>query len=537
MGKSSLLIAFLLSGTCLCHAQQWFELPTSTPVMVEKVLVTDDVNTLFLPMSFAQHQWSSVVKEKLTGKQILSISLVYTKFKTAESFDQIRLNESRLQRLRETLPELFVSDEPEWILIEQTGANSRETGRSYFHGFIIQTRAVSSEASREAELSELDDLKTALTVEPGSVDISSTGMESASGLDPDTTESPAKAGKTASYFMEESQIRTLDMPASFVGGNKALTEFLLANLDYPEADLKNGVEGTVLIGFTVSPDGSLTGIRTLNSVSPEIDKESIRVMKLSPKWNPAVDDGKEVASNYTIPIQFDADGDGRTPSAKSHKTLKTLDYVPFGKDEVVNAVLDRNQWHRMAIICDLTGSMSPYTKQLLRWFSTNINNHKVHSFTFFNDGDGMPDRKKKIGEVGGIYHTQTQDIAELIGLAKQVMRNGDGDDIPENNLEAAIEAQGKCNDCDLIMIADNFATPRDLRLVGELKSPVHVILCGASPFLNTSYLQLAYDTGGSLHTLYKDIGDMANLPNGSFIDFGVFRYRLNNGRFSKEPSP
>jgi hypothetical protein len=191
--------------------------------------------------------------------------------------------------------------------------------------------------------------------------------------------------------------------------------------------------------------------------------------------------------------------------------MKSLDYVPFGKDEVVNQVFDRNNWSKMAIVCDVTGSMSPYTKQLLRWFSKNIETDKISSFTFFNDGDGMPDKKKKIGEVGGIYHTSTKSMDTLANFIVRVMKKGDGDDTPENNLEAAIEAAARFPGCEL------------------------VILCGASPFMNTAYLQLAYETGGSVHTLYEDIGNLNGLPNGSIINFGIFQYRLNNGRFVKEP--
>lgn len=531
--KALVLLLVLSLSLSNSQAQVWKDLPSSQPVYVEQIEQSAEANTVFLNMDFAEHEWSNALTNGLNDKQVLSVSLVYTRFRTAQSFDQIALNRARLNRLIRKFPSLGESNEIDWILIEQTAANSRETGRDYFHGFVIQTRPKSTKETASAELKEIEDLLKSFS-SPEIVSSSSPLSEGRSS----STSSGKKSAEdkpTVHFIMDEMHIRTLDNPASFRGGNRGLTDFLMENLVYPKEDLKNGVEGTAMVAFTVNEKGEVEGVRNLNSISPTIDAEAIRVMKLSPLWKAAVDEGKKVPSNYTIPIQFDADGDGVAPRPVVGKTIKSLKFVPFGQDEVVQEALNRNSWQKMSIICDVTGSMSPYTKQLLRWFSKNIADQKIHSFTFFNDGDGMRDKKKRIGEVGGIYHTQTRSMEELTAFIMEVMRKGDGDDTPENNLEATIEAARNCNDCELVMIADNYATPRDLRLVEELDRPIRIILCGASPYLNTAYLQLAYSTGGSVHTLFQDITNLKGLANGSTIDFGIFRYRLNNGRFVKEP--
>lgn len=530
----ALLPLFVLSISLTnVRGQNWKDLATSQPVFVEQIEHSNDPNTAFLNMGFAKHEWSNTPTNRLDDKQVLSVSLVYTRFQTAQSFDQIALNRSRINQLIRKYPSLVESTEIDWILVEQMGAKSRESGKDYFHGFVIQTRPKSTKETASAELKEIEDLLGSFSspeVESASTPLSEDDPWSTSTAKKSTEDEP-----TVHFIMDEMHIRTLDNPASFRGGNRGLTDFLIENLVYPKEDLKNGVEGMAMVAFTVNEKGEVEGVRNLNSISPTIDAEAIRVMKLSPLWKAAVDEGKKVPSNYTIPIQFDVDGDGVAPPPVVGKTIKSLKFVPFGQDEVVQEALNRNNWQNMAIICDVTGSMSPYTKQLLRWFSKNLADQKIHSFTFFNDGDGMRDKKKKIGEVGGIYHTQTRSMAELTAFIMDVMRKGNGDDTPENNLEAAIEAAKNCSDCDLVMIADNYATPRDLRMVEELDRPIRIILCGASPYLNTAYLQLAYDTGGSVHTLFQDITNLKGLANGSTIDFGIFRYRLNNGRFVKEP--
>ncbi|MFT5279709.1 MAG: hypothetical protein ACI9P8_001348, partial [Bacteroidia bacterium] len=206
-------------------------------------------------------------------------------------------------------------------------------------------------------------------------------------------------------------------------------------------------------------------------------------------------------------------------------------FIPFGKDKTVTAVLDRNDWGKMAIVSDVTGSMSPYTSQLLAWFRANASNPNIHSFTFFNDGDEKNDNRKKIGITGGIYHTRSNGLDTVFDLITQAMNNGNGGDIPENNLEAALSAQDDCPDCDIILISDNFATPRDLKLFDQIKSPLRIIPCGAHLGLNLNYLMLAYQCNGSLHSLDGDITGFDQMKEREIVSVGSDQYQLLNGRF------
>lgn len=86
----------------------------------------------------------------------------------------------------------------------------------------------------------------------------------------------------------------------FPGGQEALVKFLSKNLRHP----KNGadISGRVILSFIVQTNGRLTDFRIMRGLSPEYDKEAIRVMKKSPKWIPAKQNGKPTAARYTIPI-------------------------------------------------------------------------------------------------------------------------------------------------------------------------------------------------------------------------------------------
>ncbi len=59
-----------------------------------------------------------------------------------------------------------------------------------------------------------------------------------------------------------------------------------------------------LVAFNVEPDGSLKKIRLLKFSDSETAAEIIRVLKLSPKWKPAMKNGKAISVEMKIPIVF-----------------------------------------------------------------------------------------------------------------------------------------------------------------------------------------------------------------------------------------
>ncbi len=84
------------------------------------------------------------------------------------------------------------------------------------------------------------------------------------------------------------------------GGLKVFQEFLSNNLHYTPK-MKSG---KVFATFTVNKDGSVTDIRIVRGLSKLNDDEVTRVLKLSPKWTPGVENGKPVAVAFTIPVNF-----------------------------------------------------------------------------------------------------------------------------------------------------------------------------------------------------------------------------------------
>jgi periplasmic protein TonB len=89
----------------------------------------------------------------------------------------------------------------------------------------------------------------------------------------------------------------------FPGGPDAWVKFLRDHLQAP-GQLEIGEKKTVMIKFLVSVDGSVTGFEVLQSGGRIYDKEVIRVLKLMPRWKPAIQNNKPVSRSFTQPVTF-----------------------------------------------------------------------------------------------------------------------------------------------------------------------------------------------------------------------------------------
>jgi protein TonB len=100
-------------------------------------------------------------------------------------------------------------------------------------------------------------------------------------------------------------IEHLDSPPGFPGGVQKFNEYIKKNFKFSKFDLDNHIVGGInFIRFVVEKDGSLTHIEPLRSSTPDTEKESIRLIKESPKWIPAMSGGKPCRVRFTVPIRY-----------------------------------------------------------------------------------------------------------------------------------------------------------------------------------------------------------------------------------------
>ena len=130
---------------------------------------------------------------------------------------------------------------------------------------------------------------------------------------PSSMEAPRKE---KSKSQKESKIfMAVDKVAEFPGGMKALMSFIKDKIIYPE-DLD--VTGRVIVRFVVETDGSIGDVSIIKSLSPELDAEAERVVKMMPRWIPGEINGKPVASYFNLPFSFKKPSE---PSANSSNSV------------------------------------------------------------------------------------------------------------------------------------------------------------------------------------------------------------------------
>jgi len=204
------------------------------------------------------------------------------------------------------------------------------------------------------------------------------------------------------------------------------------------------------------------------------------------------------------------------------------------KDSSVIKVLQRNsQWKDMLVVCDVTGSMAPYTTQILFWINSNQAIKSFKQIVFFNDDEEKSNNQLAGLDSAGIWDVETTNTKKVIKTAFTAMEMGGH---IENNLEAVCYAIKRYpeNKSNVIMIADNWENPCDMALLAYLKKeniPIRIIVCGVVDVINPIYLDIAYATGGSVHTMEGDLKEVAKIGEGKIIKFGKQRFIMTKGTF------
>ncbi len=103
---------------------------------------------------------------------------------------------------------------------------------------------------------------------------------------------------------EEVFIIVEDMPKFMGSDQNAFRTWIQQNLRYPEIAAENGISGRVFVQFAVNSKGQVVDAKVIRGVDPALDKEALRVVNSSPKWQPGKQRGKPVKVQFTFPIVF-----------------------------------------------------------------------------------------------------------------------------------------------------------------------------------------------------------------------------------------
>jgi len=92
--------------------------------------------------------------------------------------------------------------------------------------------------------------------------------------------------------------------ASFEGGLDKLRQYILYNTEYPQESIELGHQGRVHVEFIVEKSGEVSHVKIISGISPELNAEAYRLIKIMPPWIPGECNGEQVRTVLAIPINF-----------------------------------------------------------------------------------------------------------------------------------------------------------------------------------------------------------------------------------------
>ncbi len=95
-----------------------------------------------------------------------------------------------------------------------------------------------------------------------------------------------------------------DVDPIFPGGQKAMNIFVSNNLRYPKDAVSHNVQGLLLARLTIKKDGTVKLEEFIRKLGYGCEEEVERIIKMMPKWTPALSKSKPVDSEYIMKVNF-----------------------------------------------------------------------------------------------------------------------------------------------------------------------------------------------------------------------------------------
>lgn len=492
---------------------------------IEKLNIIESNTISYVPSFFAEDALNiQTFYGHLNEIAVLRIYYVYTQYKSDPKFDQLNLDRKRFTLFKKHFPSFFNNPYLEWKIIEQTGANSPESGATYFHGFVVIHQPENTREERLHEISTLRHFMDDPTSEFPSQEIDPIASQIKL-TDSNSTETIKKDSITI---------------ATYKWGNKDLQDHFKDSL-HSDYIFFRRIDKWVDVKFEVNQEGSVKQIEFLDKYPQEVKDLISNFLIADHNWIPATNNGDTISSSVNLQIRVSYSPLVNGLYTRDHKTPRFekdpdedsgIGAIYEGREEKINHLQKSSTYQNLellldlqnaAVVMDVTGSMSSNIAAVLLWIHKHHHQSPFTSFTFFNDGDGMQSDKKKIGSTGGIYLTNL--LEKMNGVLMDCMENGKGGDVPENDIESLIYAQE--NDLKseaLVLVGDNFSEIRDLELIENISKPVYVILCGDFGAPRADYLSVAKETQGKLFWRGSEI-DLSKHKKGDVFSIGDTKYK------------
>ena len=479
---------------------------------ISRYVPDSEQDYLVLESNFSKE---TVKQIPFSDRRIVRVDLVYTTYRESQQFDQRELDIARLEALIGINPRIVSNKFFDWNIIGQTGCNSSSQCLDFFHGFVIYYEDYfTSETSRK----EIDSIKTELK------ELNQWISKNQEKVQVTYDRIPCEYPESlySSEFLTERLAKLYQCSEDY----KARV-FFEADFDYNGRTTDVRVKGNLFpcknelakrLNYILQWKRGITignlqyGLTAKGYVSFPLKGESVQITSF--EIDESLKKQYQMLQQYSQCVAYDMD-------------TSYVKLLPKMEKRDVSCVLQRNNWNPELYVVDVTGSMYPFTADLLKWLKLKSDS-TMKSYVFFNDGNDKPTSQKVIGQTGGVFVVKTSKFEEVKASMFEAMRNGGGGDLPENNFEALMTGVNKTNPSgEIVMVADNYSFPRDEVMLARFNGRLRIILCHTEKGINTDYLNLARKHGFTLHTFSADIVDFSQ----SQLEVEGNVYRLVEGKY------
>ena len=107
------------------------------------------------------------------------------------------------------------------------------------------------------------------------------------------------------HYEDDNQVYNsagVEVKPEFPGGYENFYKFIGIEFKMPTDEEFLG--GKIFAQFIIEKDGSISDIKVVRDLGFGTKEELIRVLKLSPKWNPGEQNGKKIRCSYMLPVSL-----------------------------------------------------------------------------------------------------------------------------------------------------------------------------------------------------------------------------------------
>jgi len=125
--------------------------------------------------------------------------------------------------------------------------------------------------------------------------------------------------------VQDSVYAIAEIMPQFPGGKAAQDKFLAEHIKYPVIAQENRTQGRVIVQFIVSKTGKIEHANVVKKVSPELDREALRIVSSYPTWIPGEHNGLKVSVYQLVPITFKISYDDNEENHTNTKQWQVTD--------------------------------------------------------------------------------------------------------------------------------------------------------------------------------------------------------------------